>query len=47
MKLFNVAIRQENNTFHAQTPDIPEIHITGPQICWTNMGGYQPKFSAF
>lgn len=35
MKLFNVAIRQENNTFHAQTPDIPQIHITGNSIADT------------
>lgn len=35
MKLFSVAIRQENDTFHAQTPDLPNIHIIGTSIADT------------
>ncbi|STZ08770.1 Uncharacterised protein [Moraxella caprae] len=35
MKLFSVAIRQEDDTFHAQVPDLPEIHVIGDSIADT------------
>lgn len=35
MKLFSVAIRQENDTFHAQIPDLPDVHVIGTSIADT------------
>lgn len=35
MKLFSVAIRQEDDTFYAQVPDLPEIHVIGDSIADT------------
>ncbi|STY93600.1 type II toxin-antitoxin system HicB family antitoxin [Moraxella bovis] len=35
MKLFSVAIRQEDDTFYAQVPDLPDIHVIGDSIADT------------
>lgn len=35
MKLFSVAIRQEHDTFHAQAPDLPNLHVIGTSIADT------------
>lgn len=35
MKLFSIAIKQENDTFYAQAPDLPNVHVTGNSIADT------------
>ncbi|OPH35419.1 type II toxin-antitoxin system HicB family antitoxin [Moraxella equi] len=35
MKIFSVAIRQEDDTFYAQVPDLPDIHVIGDSIADT------------
>lgn len=35
MKLFSVAIRQDHDIFHAQVPDLPNLHVIGTSIADT------------
>ncbi|STZ55801.1 Uncharacterised protein [Moraxella lacunata] len=35
MKIFSVAIKQEDDTFHAQVPDLPDMHVIGDSIADT------------
>lgn len=35
MKLFSVVIKQDHNNFHAQVPDLPNLHVTGTSIADT------------